>query len=190
MKNMVKKGSIMDDFDSIRYQALGNPAVAVAATTTTEDTELELYDKSLIMTEKWDKLPVLEKVNAQFIPIAAIGTYMEARTLNAIRLTVDIFNCEEDDIDTDHVIDSYIYFVSQDAEIVYACTQDHTERDFNVPLRNKITFRVTLYCDGAVANSDFDADQVLVSLFLHIDWVKYSPEQLKDWILKEIFIDQ
>jgi len=187
---MVRKGTSLDEFDNIKFERVQNAEIIIGNNYETSYVEIELYDKNLVLTSKWDKLPVLEKINTSPYGNADLADSMEASGLNVLVASFTIYNCEYDDIDDDHIIDQYIIVASQDAGVLYLFSLDHAEADFNIPLRNKITIVRNVSGNANVATAAFPADRVGIRFMLNIDYVKYSPEQLKDWILKEIFIDQ
>jgi len=179
----------MDDFDAIRFQQIVSQGILVGASSESQYVEIELYQKSLVLTEKWDKLPVLEKINMNPAPAVSIAAGMEASGLNVMNATVGIYNCEYDDIDPDHLIDSYSLIISQDAGVLYVFNLDHKEADFNIPLRNKMSLVFEMYGNQNVAGANLAAALLRMNFFFNIDWRKMSAEELKSWILKEVFID-
>jgi hypothetical protein len=188
--NMVKKGTIMDEFDSIKFQSILNNSISIGANVNSRDVEIELYDKNLVLTEKWDKLPVLEKIDMCEVVSAAIAANILASGRLVATCAIGVYNCEADDIDDDHKIASAFICVGQNAGILYNMTVAMPEQDFNIPLRNKITLRMVTTLNDVAAGAAFAAGNIGFDMYFNIDWVKYSTEQLKEWILKEIFIDQ
>lgn len=186
---MVRKGVQMDKFDSIKTNLQRNAEIAIGTNSETDTEEIELYDKNLVLTGEWDKLPVLEKISCTPEGQYPLGVAMEASGQNTLQFRLMIYNCEEDDIDEDHLIDQFNVIVSQDSNVIYCFDADHVERDFNIPLRNKISIVRYTALSGNAAGTAFPANRIQARLFFNIDWVKYSKEDLKDWILKEVFID-
>lgn len=186
---MVRKGTNMDEFDAIRFEQIVSKGILIGASSETQHVEIELYQKSLVLTEKWDKLPVLEKINMNPAPAVTIASGMEASGLNVMNASVGIYNCEYDDIDEDHLIDSYSLIISQDTGVLYVFNLDHKEADFNIPLRNKITLVFEMFGNQNVAGTNLPAALLRMNFFFNIDWRKMSAEELKNWILKEVFID-
>lgn len=187
---MVKKGTIMDEFDSIRLISILNNSISIGANVNSKDVELELYDKNLVLTEKWDKLPVLEKIDMCEVVSAAVASNILASGRLVATCQLSIYNCESDDIDDDHKIATAFIAVGQNAGILYSMTVAMPEQDFNIPLRNKITLRMVTTLNDVAAGAAFAAGNIGFDAYFNIDWVKYTPDQLKEWILKEIFIDQ
>lgn len=187
---MVKKGSLLDKFDSIRFVDVDNDLIAIGAATSTKQVEIEFYDKNLILTQGWDQLPVLESFFINAFPTANWAANLNASGQGTARFLMQIYNCEKDDIDDDHLIGTAVGICMQSAGAPIQIFWQDIQVDKNIPLRNKITFQCTATLPGNAAGANFPANFWSFNVFLDVDYVKYTNDQLKDWIMKELFIDQ
>jgi hypothetical protein len=188
---MVKKGSLMDKFDAIRVHEIMNRELIVGAAEDIYDLEIELYDKNLILTQGWDMLPVLEKIDVCPNNHRLWLYHMTQPAFVNLTIILEIYNCEQDDIDEDHLIgQAYMSLCQQTGFVNVVALHGMVNNDYNIPLRNKITLRLITGANANALVNPMAAGVVGFRIFLNIDYVKYSQQELKDWIIKETFIDQ
>jgi len=187
---MVKKGDELNKFDAIRYVSIPSPEIAVGVSLIQGYVELELYQKNLVIMSKLDKLPVLEKLN--FFPHlnALTPVTMNNSGVTFGKFSVIVYNCEYDDIDDDHRIAEIQMYVSQSGGVVQCVDMEVAELDYNIPLRNKITFAYELSFEANVTTVAFTLGRLNLNAYLNIDYVKVTNAQLQDWVLKEVFLEQ
>lgn len=186
---MVKKGDILDNFDNIVYIDAPCPTVLVGAGNGIGYIEKELYDKGLVLLAKWDKLPVLERIriNPELSRIAGANIQVTGQTV--LIAEIKMYNSEYDDIDPDNLIAVGSCIILTSAGVITDVIWQWNDIDMNQPLRNTICVVMESKLPANAAGTALLAGTIDFNVFLDIDYIQYSPEKLKDWMLKEVFLD-
>lgn len=187
---MVKKGSEMDGFDAIKYNKISNPEMAIAIAEIENYLEIELYDKRDILINKIEKLPVLENLFVSMSVSQRIAPQMQGGGVVGLSGVLKIYNCEYDDISDDNLIACGTIYCSQTGATAYTIQWQDIQEDFNIPLRNKITLVLNTRVNQVIAAAVLVADLITFNVFMSIDYRKVSQNELRDWLITEMYVDQ
>jgi hypothetical protein len=187
---MVKLKALDKEISHLTKLIVGNPNIAIGVIGATSHTEFEMFDKSDILINKIEKLPVMLSAKLTIECNAVLGESLVAAAIETIAVRVILFNANEANEAVENIIYQNEFIVNvvgtQSFDIFIP---DQAEENFVELLTDTLSFQFGITCNDAAGGAALAPDSIYAVLMTEINWIKVSEAELKEYALEHLYVN-
>jgi len=166
-----------------------NAEIAIGQTSSSNDIEIELFNRSLALTSDLKRLPILRAghVNPSISP--SYDTLMQAGAIDTCRYVVSLHNADSDHADASNRIATGTGIINQSAGVgvFVEATPFQLDYEGGILLNSTITLRIFVDCSGTVAGASLPLGLFSAVGEIEVDWAEVSKKKFEEFLLESVY---
>lgn len=187
---MVYLKNLKQELTHLTQFAVFNPAMAVTVVSVQGTTEFQIFDKSDVIINKIEKLPVMTSIKLIASLAAALAEQMSVSGVEVLTVGIAVHNANAAQIAAENLIYRNNLIINLvGAANMYLWQSDVSEEHFSELLTDTISVRIDIAGNDAVGVAEIQVAQIGMVLCTEINWVKVSEQELKEYALEHLYVN-
>lgn len=184
---MVYIKALKEELQDIEMYDLENTEIAIGVTAVAVDYNYQLFDKSDVIINKIEKLPVLRGIEVEIYIVPSVVDRLIASGGEALSVEINVWN--GDAADENLLFAKQLHYSNVSSGAAIKETPSSAQRKICYLLTDTLILEGVFSLDDVCAGAAFVANNVVCKFMLDIDWVKVTSEELKEYAIEQLYVN-